>query len=185
MTMLDALQQGDVPAFRRLLDEVDDVNRIDEQGWTLLNWAAGRGNVELARLLIAKGADVFTRGRDNRTPYLIALAAGHVEMVRYLAELEEQRGGDTEQISSRQGARRAFCKAYPLGRLRAFTAWTEADRDAPDDRVVFLHHDYSVTGSVTHGQAVVFDAASAEWQAFCADHLGFRIPTDIDLLLAH
>ena len=86
MTILEALQERNTAEVSRLLDEVEDINGLDERGWTLLNWAAGQGHLPLVAMIVERGANLLTRGRDNRTPYLIALAAGHLDTVKYLKE---------------------------------------------------------------------------------------------------
>jgi hypothetical protein len=197
MTIQDALKSGDLGELCRMLETVDDINQLDDSGWTLLNWAAGQGNLEAVKLLVSKGADVFRRGRDNRTPYLIALAAGHVETVRFLQTAEEQSGGDSEFTSSQQRERRSYCKAYMIGALRQFHGWDrgctgspasanaqcgDVDR-IPDDEIVFLHQDHSVTRSAMHGQDVIFSVITPEWRSFCRETLSFRVPTDLELLI--
>src|SRR5262249_58866336 len=74
--LFEAARGGDLETAERLLESGADVNQGDEQGWTPLNFASGRGNLAMVKLLIEKGADPFKTGRDNRTPYTIALAAG-------------------------------------------------------------------------------------------------------------
>src|ERR1700683_4950808 len=186
MTINDAITQGNAAEFVRLLNQSEDVNLQDEQGWTLLNWAAGAGNTEFVKLLIEKGADVFRRGRDNRTPYQIALAAGHVETVKYLKEAEDSCGGDLKSTSSRQEERRAYCRAYPASSFCAFPCWKElaleSTESLSDSDIIFLHQDLTVTRSVVHGANVLLAAPSPEWRHFCVNTLGFKVPTDLDLL---
>lgn len=86
--LIEAAKGGDASTVEKLVDSGVDVNQGDEQGWTPLNFAAGRGDLGMVKLLITKGADPFKVGRDNRTPYTIALAAGRVEVVKYLREVE-------------------------------------------------------------------------------------------------
>lgn len=189
---LEALCAGDRQAFGQMVDAAG-VDETDEHGWTLLSWAAGRGDLEAVRRLVERGADVFHRGRDDRTPYLIALAAGHVDVAAFLRDAEEAGGGDTEQTSSRQAERRPYCRAYPVAALRAFAGWSEAPAaedgggDAEplaDGDVVFVHHDLSVGRSVIHGQEVVFSSEAPEWRAFCGERLEFRVPDDLELVPA-
>ena len=166
-----------------------------------LNYAAGKGDLAIVKLLVeTAGADVFQVGRDNRTPYKIAIAAGHAAVARYLAEAEEAAGGDTDRTSSRQGEARPYCKAFPLRDMRQFEEWSEgktnwtdasggedADRDAnvpelSDDAIVFLHHDLTVTQSMFRDEDVIMNQVTPQWKAFCADVLGFSVPDDFDLM---
>jgi chemotaxis methyl-accepting protein methylase len=158
-----------------------DINALDDHGWTALHRAAGSGDLAAVQQLVARGADPFRRGGDQRTPYLVALAAGHREVVGYLRQEENRLGGDIDRVSSRRGERRLYCKAYRLCQLRAFDAWQESGAD-PDDTVVFLHQDFSVTRSPLHGESVIFTSSSPAWQAFCAGTLAFAVPGDIDFL---
>lgn len=187
MTPLTALQRGDLVEFERLLDGVEDINALDEHGWTLLNWAAGQGALPFVRLLVDKGADVFKRGRDNRTAYLIALAAGRLETMAYLKDIEAQQGGDFERRSSRQGERRQYCRSYCIAQLRAYPGWLEQTNETsrpPDSEIVFLHQDYSVTRCGCHNQDVLFADRTAAWRSFCDDILKFKVPADVDLVPA-
>ena len=45
-----------------------DVNAEDEDGWTPLHGAAGKGHKEIAELLIDKGADVDAKTAKGVTP---------------------------------------------------------------------------------------------------------------------
>jgi len=194
MTIFETFKQGDLAEFQRVLT-ADDLHRLDEDGWTLLNWAASKGDLETAKLLVQKGANVHLRGRDNRTPYMIALAAGHVETARYLKELEERTGGD--EGNENPPELRPYCKAYTIGSLREFPGWKDrpnegeaekkaespgADPVLEDDEIVFIHQDHSVTRSVIHGQNVIFTGSAPDWQLFCSEKLRFKVPTDMDLL---
>lgn len=123
--LIDAIKADDLAVVRRLTEAGVDVNQQDEQGWTPLNWAAGKGDVEAVRLLLEKGADVFKVGRDQRTPYMIALAAGRAEVARLVREAEERAGGGRTSRQERQ-----YCKAYVLEELRRFPGWPETKADA-------------------------------------------------------
>jgi hypothetical protein len=198
--LMEAVRAGDVAKVERLLETGADVNgHGDEQEWTPLNYAAGRGDLQMVKLLLAKGANVFNVGRDRRTPHQIALAASHAEVARFLKEAEEKAGGDKDQISSRAGEHRQYCKAYHLREMRRFADWSESklnwkeeedeadsselvEQGFSDDAVVFIHQDLTVTQSMWHNENVIFNQVTAAWREFCAKELRFEVPTDFDLI---
>src|ERR1700761_1327486 len=185
MTVQQALVSGNREQFRRLLGETQDVDALDGHGWTLLNWAAGRGDIESMEMLIGRGADPVKVGRDNRTPYLIAFAAGHSDAAKYLRAKEAERGGDSQCVSSRQGEARLFCKGYQMAELRRFSGWpAKSGADLADDAIVFVHQDYSVTESVLDGQQLLLEGTGTDWVDFCRESLKFVVPTDFELLVA-
>jgi hypothetical protein len=187
--LIEAVKAGDGQQVETALASGADVNAAGpEQEWPALNYAAGKGDLGLVERLVKAGADVFRTGRDRRTPYQIAVAAGHSAVARYLAEAEAAAGGDTERISSRQSETRPYCKAYHLKDLRRFAAWAqvqagpEAVAGLSDESVVFVHQDLTVTQSMFHGEQVVLDRVTPDWRAFCATELGFKVPDDFDLM---
>jgi hypothetical protein len=156
--LIQAVKQSDYEQAAALLDRGHDVHERGEGEWPALNFAASRGDLRMVELLIERGADVFLRGADGRTPYKIAIAASHPDVARRLRTQEEAVGGDRDRISSREWETRPYCKAYPLEEVRQYPLWTElagtslgegspaADSgSAPEDNLVFIHEDYSVT----------------------------------------
>lgn len=186
--LIAAIQAGDARRARQLLEAGVEVDGVDEHGWTALSWAAGRGDSAAASLLLAHGADVFHHGRDARTPYLIALAAGRRDTARLLREAEAAIDADRRGLYPQ----RPYCRAYPIAELRRFAGWQEPpaapaasddDRQGGDDGdLCFVHQDLSVTRSAWHGEQVLFVSTSDAWREFCARSLGFRVPDDLDLL---
>lgn len=186
--LIEAVRAGEVNTVKELLDGGADVNEPGEQGWTPLNWAAGKGNLELVTLLVEKGADVFKVGRDQRTPQMIALAAGRADVVRYLREAEDRVEGDKPARPQRK-----YCKAYHMSDFRQFAGWSESrinwkknadDAEFADDDVVFLHEDYTVTQSIWSNENVIYNDVTPEWQDFCNTVLEFKVPDDLDLIVA-
>jgi ankyrin repeat protein len=150
-----------------------------------LNWAAGKGHLEIVEVLLQHGADPFLVGRDLRTPQMIALAAGQSEVVKVLRQAE---AGRTE--TDAPSHERKYCSAFHVKDLRRYPAWTEneitgADSNAKQlnaDDVVFVHGDYSVTRSIWTNEDVVFDKVTEEWKKFCIGELKFAVPDDLDLI---
>ena len=68
------------------IQSLQDVNQKDEDGWTALMYAARLGQIEMAKVLIEKGADLEAKNHAGLTPYLWAAYAGHVDMMKFLAE---------------------------------------------------------------------------------------------------
>ena len=69
---------------RALLDAGVEVNTRNFNGDTPLLLAAGRGRVEAARLLLARGADPALAERDGWTALALAELKGHEELVELL-----------------------------------------------------------------------------------------------------
>ncbi|HKV41006.1 MAG TPA: ankyrin repeat domain-containing protein [Blastocatellia bacterium] len=194
LDLIEAVKAGDHVKAAMLIENGADVHQQGEQEWTPLNFAAGRGDLAIVKLLIEKGADIFKVGRDLRTPYMIALAAGRVSVVKYLREMEDQYTGEKPVRPERE-----YCKAYHLGDLRRYPNWTESrinwkekkadgngDGDSGpfnDEKIVFIHQDFTVTESMWRNANVIFNLVEPSWKDFCADSLKFKVPDDLDLIV--
>jgi hypothetical protein len=186
LQLIDAVKTNQLARVEEALNAGADIHQQDEQGWTPLNWAAGRGNVEIVSLLLDRGADVFQMGRDQRTPYKIALAAKHIDVARRLKEAEQAVNGASVDSTSRN-----YARAYLLRELRKFSGWHEekvnwkdttvAD-ELSDDDVVFLQEDFTVTHLIWPGENVIFNRITPAWIDFCTQELQFKVPDDFDLI---
>jgi hypothetical protein len=192
LRLIDAVKAGNHVEVEALIKSGADVNQQDDQGWPPLNFAAGKGNITLVSILVENGADIFKTGRDLRTPYDIALAAGRVEVVRYLKGKEDQYTGKKPSRPEQK-----YCKAYHLGDLRAYPSWSESkinwkERQGEgeennnelfaDDKVVFIHQDFTVTESMYHNENIIFNSVEPAWREFCSNSLKFKVPDDLDLV---
>jgi hypothetical protein len=187
LRVIEAVKSGDTPGLKSLLAAGRGANEQDEHGWTPINWAAGRGDLESIGLLLEHDADLALTGRDGRTPLMIAKAADRQEAVAVLAAAEKARGLWKDERETRP-----YCRAYYLRDLRRFPGWQESrlnwreevdgqagEAEAPglsDDDVVYLHQDFTVTRSMWHGESIVFPRVTPEWREFCAAELGFAVP---------
>ena len=192
LQLIDAVKTDQLAKVEEALNSGADIHEQDEQGWTALNWAAGKGNLDMVRLLLARGADVFRVGRDQRTPYKIALAAKHAEVARLLKETEDKANGTSGDSSVKN-----YARAYLLRDLRKFSDWREEkinwketvpasengnSPELSDDDIVFLHQDFTVTHLIWPGENVIFNQVTPEWSSFCAQELQFRVPDALDLI---
>lgn len=192
LELIEAVKRDDLNALEASPSLLELINEEDEYGWTALNWAAGRGRPDIVKLLLEHGADVFKTGRDLRTPYKIALAAGHVEVARLLKEAEVKAGGEVDPP-------REFSKAYYLNELRRFPGWPKQQEAAAEENgnrlgeveeggaldeeeVAFLHHDLTVTKAMWRGEDVIFSSVTPEWREFCEKVLLFKVEDDLDLV---
>ena len=180
LQLIDAVKTGELAKVEEVLNSGADIHQQDEQGWTPLNWAAGREDVDMVKLLLDRGADVFRVGRDQRTPYKISLAARHTDVARLLKEKEQAANGTSGDSSPRN-----YAKGYLLGDLRKFSGWREENensRELSDSDVVFLHQDFTVTQLIWPGENVIFNQDTPEWRDFCSQQLQFEVPDDFDLI---
>jgi ankyrin repeat protein len=96
----DAAMQGDRNAVRSLLKQAADVNAAQDDGMTALHWAAIKGDVDLARMLMYAGANPKAATRiSGHTPLLLASENGDVAMIETLVK-----GGADPNIPTNTGA---------------------------------------------------------------------------------
>ena len=84
---VDAAMNGNRDAVKALLKEGADVNTTQADGMTALHWAAQKGDVELAKVLLYASANLKATTRiGGYTPLLIASRNGDAAMIATLTE---------------------------------------------------------------------------------------------------
>jgi ankyrin repeat protein len=88
-----AVATGDLATARILLDHgAVHLGHLDHH--TLLAEAARHGHLQVAQLLIDRGADLHTTGSDGLTPREWAAREGREDVVNSLRQLEAEAGSD-------------------------------------------------------------------------------------------
>ncbi len=72
--------------------------RVNRLGWTPLHYAASRGQLDMAKMLIAQHAIINAPGPDGASPLMMAALSGNRVMVGYLLE----QGADPNMIDAKQ-----------------------------------------------------------------------------------
>ena len=128
----DAAMRGDHGSVRALLQQGADVNAAQGDGMTALHWAADRGDLEMARMLVYAGAglEAVTRMAEY-TPLHLASRAGHGAVVRALLE-----AGSDPAAPTGSGGATPLHLAAAAGDAEAVAALIEhgADVDAREQR---------------------------------------------------
>jgi hypothetical protein len=82
--LITAIEEKRYNDARKLIVERKGINRVDDYDRNALLIALERGQPELARLLIAAGADVDIKSKMYMTPLRVSTQAGDLEMVKLL-----------------------------------------------------------------------------------------------------
>jgi len=87
-----------------------------------------------------------------------------------------------------------YCKAYYLKEIRNFPGPGKPDPmtaqagqaqaagsapgsvDLPDDAIVYLHDDFSVTSGIARDEGVIFRSDDPAWESYCREALKFEVP---------
>jgi ankyrin repeat protein len=77
---------GEIRAAKALIEAAIDVNKAGDLGYTPLHVACMKGNVEMVRLLVENGANLFAMSEGD-TPFSSARLAGHHRLCDFLRPL--------------------------------------------------------------------------------------------------
>jgi uncharacterized protein len=90
-SIFPAIEAGDIDAVRKLLDADPQLTHVrtatgDPDHFTPLQFAAAKGQLAICRLLVERGAEVYTNPMNTYPPVLQAEWNGHADVVKYFLE---------------------------------------------------------------------------------------------------
>jgi ankyrin repeat protein len=89
------VRSGDRSGAKSLVKAGINVNKAGDLGYTPLHVACMRGDVEMVRLLVESGANLFAKSEDDTTPFESARLAGHDRICKLLRPLIKERSRNT------------------------------------------------------------------------------------------
>ncbi len=92
--IIDAIETNDIAYVKHCLDNGVYINTKDEYGRPLLHLAAYHGYDDIAKLLIARGADVNAKDGAGYTPLIFAKAMGGSAKSPSIAKILIEHGAD-------------------------------------------------------------------------------------------
>jgi len=82
----DAYMNGDIDTINRLLDRGENINALDEEGWSLLYMAAMNDDIDMVQYFIEKGAFINSKNVQGLTALMVASSVGALDVVSFLIE---------------------------------------------------------------------------------------------------
>ncbi|XP_033635280.1 transient receptor potential cation channel subfamily A member 1 homolog isoform X2 [Asterias rubens] len=96
-----AMRGNDIAAKELLSSNKILFEAVDKQLMTPLHMACTHGNLEVAKMLIEKGAQLRCCDEENNTPLLVACTEGHIKIVQLLFAAGENQGILSQMLTDR------------------------------------------------------------------------------------
>ena len=132
LKFLDAVETGDAAGVREFLAARPElIGKRNDHGDTAVHLAAGAGEVEVLKVLLAQGADVDARDGGRSTPLGIAATVAK-KNVKEVAEILLANGADVNARNINGGT--ALCSAARQGRNDLFEVLVDHGADVDGGR---------------------------------------------------
>jgi uncharacterized protein len=152
---VEAAMNGNRDAVKALLKDGADVNTTQADGMTALHWAAQKGDVELAKVLLYASANLKATTRiGGYTPLLIASKNGDAAMIETLTQAGADANGATTNGTT------ALMLASAAGRAPAVKALLDHGADVNAKEAV--KGETALTFAAAFGRADVIRALTAK-----------------------
>ena len=150
MNIHDAAEQNDCAAIRRLLDDNPQlIATRNELGDFPLNTACWMKNLDAARLLIERGADVNSHGDNDRTPLHCAVHDSGRECIP-LVEMLLYSGADPTRKAMNMSVL-AYARQEQWDGFDETNVLLTAAGDSPDLYVALLNNDFDLAVRILEG----------------------------------
>lgn len=85
-SIIDYIKDSDIKNVLEHLGSlsVNDLNKLDDNGLSVLHWAADRGCADVLETLLVHGSDVNIKDSDGQTPLHYAVSCGHIDCIKIL-----------------------------------------------------------------------------------------------------
>ncbi|XP_045462682.1 acyl-CoA-binding domain-containing protein 6-like [Harmonia axyridis] len=86
--IVDHVKEGNRENVIKCLKNMNDIqlNNLDENGLSLIHWAADRGSVDILSDLLSYGADINIKDSEGQTALHYSASCGHMDCVRLLLD---------------------------------------------------------------------------------------------------
>ena len=78
--------KSDLETFKKMVDELDDINITNKYGWTLLHITIRRDERDMVAYLLDKGANIDQKDGAGWTPLMEAIMDDKPELCKYLVD---------------------------------------------------------------------------------------------------
>jgi ankyrin repeat protein len=96
--LITAASLGDKATIKALIENKEDLNVKDHNGWTPLMWVTFNDLPKVASYMLKKGADPNIKDNNGKTALMIAIGKGHIKVVQALID-----GGADINLKSKDG----------------------------------------------------------------------------------